>query len=258
MEIIIIIEKYGGYCNRLFQSLHHHAYAIENSKFFLNPSMMGLLIFDNFYFYLFDKLRNKILTFIAKLIKLIHKKDEINFLIGKKFKIKIVNSWDFRAEDLSKKHYQTLKKIYQFKNFETNSKVKFVKNFLHKLRVEGKFIVGLHIRKGDYKTWNEGKFYYGDNFYQESILKIKKSLIKENKDPYIIAVSDEKLYSRKEIDFFFNGSWKDDQFALQNCDLIIGPPSTFTMWASFISEIPLIQLNDKEELKLDNQKVCKG
>ena len=34
MKIIIIIEKYGGYCNRFFQSLHYHAFSIENNIYF--------------------------------------------------------------------------------------------------------------------------------------------------------------------------------------------------------------------------------
>ena len=29
MKIIILIEKYGGFCNRLFQSLHYHAYSMD-------------------------------------------------------------------------------------------------------------------------------------------------------------------------------------------------------------------------------------
>ena len=32
MKIIIIIEKYGGFCNRFFQSLHYHAFSIENNN----------------------------------------------------------------------------------------------------------------------------------------------------------------------------------------------------------------------------------
>lgn len=258
MEIIIILEKYGGYCNRLFQSLHYHAYAIEHSQIFLNPSMLGLLRFDNDYFYLFDKFRNTILFLLAKIIKMIFKNNEINLLIGKKYRIKIESGWVFRADDLTEKHYQVLKKNYQFKNYEGKKKAKYIKSFLKKEKEKGKFLVGFHLRKGDYKYWNKGRFFFDDNFYIEAIFKIKKSLIKENKDPYIIGVSDEKINLINGIDFYIKGAWKDDQWALQNCDLIIGPPSTFTMWASFISEIPLIQLNSIDDLKLENQKICKG
>ena len=51
MKIIIIIEKYGGFCNRFFQSLHYHAFSIENNIFFFNPSLLGLLKFDICFYY---------------------------------------------------------------------------------------------------------------------------------------------------------------------------------------------------------------
>ena len=34
MKIIILIEKYGNHCNRLFQSLHFHSLAIEKKKIY--------------------------------------------------------------------------------------------------------------------------------------------------------------------------------------------------------------------------------
>ena len=68
MNIIIVIEKYGGYCNRLFQSLHYHAYAIEKEIKIFNPSMLGILKFDNSVFYFFDKIiyKQSLLPFCSK------------------------------------------------------------------------------------------------------------------------------------------------------------------------------------------------
>ena len=65
-------------------------------------------------------------------------------------------------------------------------------------------------------------------------------------------VSDEKLSSKDYFDYHSEGSWKEDQITLQCCDLIIGPPSTFTMWASYISKIPLIKIYSKLEIILIN------
>ena len=31
----------------------------------------------------------------------------------------------------------------------------------------------------------------------------------------------------------------EDVYALSQCDYILGPPSTFSMWASFIGDVPL-------------------
>jgi hypothetical protein len=43
---------------------------------------------------------------------------------------------------------------------------------------------------------------------------------------------------------FGPGDPAGDLFALASCDYIIGPPSTFTMWASFFGNVPLFMIND--------------
>ncbi len=127
-----------------------------------------------------------------------------------------------------------------------------------KKKNKGKFIVGVHIRRGDYRNWNKGKYFFDVYFYKDVINKLKTKLINENKDPFFVVVSDEKIIFDIGANFFSEGSWKEDQITLQICDLIVGPPSTFTMWASYISKIPLIKLNSNAKKKLPKAKVCKG
>jgi hypothetical protein len=43
-----------------------------------------------------------------------------------------------------------------------------------------------------------------------------------------------------------NNQELEDMYALAGCDYIIGPPSTFSMWASFIGKVPLFHLHDRE------------
>ncbi len=258
MRIIIVLGKYGGFCNRLFQSLHFHAYALDNGIKIFNPTMLGLLKYDNNFFYFLDSLNNLLLGFLTKYVKFFYKKKEIYFYFNKNNFIKICEGWNFRDYKSTIIYNKKLSKIYSFKSDYLSIKSKRIIKDLDKLKKQGKFLVGLHIRKGDYKSWEEGKFYFSDDFYYKAVNNIKLSLQKENRDPYIVAVSDEKIGLREGIDFIVNGSWKDDQLALQKCDLILGPPSTFTMWASYISRIPLIQLSTDKEPELINQKICKG
>jgi hypothetical protein len=47
-----------------------------------------------------------------------------------------------------------------------------------------------------------------------------------------------------------------DLYALAKCDYIIGPPSTFSQWASFYGSKPLFQLRgDDARIKLENFRV---
>ena len=256
MKILIVLEKYGGFANRLFQSLHFHAFAIENKILFFNPSMLGLLRFDNRFFYFLDGLNNLFLKFLAKIAFFLLKNNNYQISFGKKSYIRFVRGWDFRVNKLTEKYYDKLKVIYRFKD-NKYLRSNFEENYF-KIRREKRYLVVLHIRRGDYKKWNDGKFFFDDKFYKNAIYKLRKELINENKDPYIIGISDEKINSKLGRDYNHEGSWKDDQILLQSCDLIVGPPSTFTLWASYISRIPLIHLNSIKDINFKNKKICLG
>ncbi len=258
MKIIIIIEKYGGFCNRLFQSLHYSAFSIENNIYFFNPSMLGLLRFDNKFFYFWDKVNNFFLSILSKFIKYLTAKDQICFYLNEKNYIKIVNGWGFRENKLTKKYHKELKEIYTFNKKNLKRKAKLLVNYLEKLKKTGKYLIGLHIRRNDYKLWNDGKFYFSDEFYEFVVKKIRLDFVNKNKDPFIVLVSDEKISSKIGVDFISYGSWKEDQIILQSCDILIGPPSTFTMWASYISQVPLIKLTSNKMKKFSLGKVCEG
>ena len=258
MKIIIIIEKYGGFCNRFFQSLHYHAFSIENNIFFFNPSLLGLLKFDNSFYYFCDRLNNFFLRILAKFLKILFGKDDLCFYLNENNYIKIVNGWNFRENSLTKKYHQELKEIYNFKKKKATKKIRLLVNYLEKLKKGGKYLVGLHIRRHDYKLWNNGKYYFSDEFYKFVIKKIRIDFANKNKDPFIILVSDEKISSKIGVDFLSNGSWKEDQIILQSCQIIIGPPSTFSMWASYISQTPLIKLSSNEIKNFSEGEVCDG
>jgi hypothetical protein len=38
-----------------------------------------------------------------------------------------------------------------------------------------------------------------------------------------------------------------DLFSLAACDYIMGPPSTFTLWASFFGGVPLYTINNSSD-----------
>ena len=258
MKIIIVLEKYGGFCNRLFQSSHYHAYSMDKGIKFFNISMVGLLRFDNHYFYFLDKLNNFFLKYLYRFLKLFFRKNKICFYLNKENYIKIVGGWKFRKYNLISKYYEKLNIIYSFKKKNLSEKKLNLIIFLKDLKNQGKFLVGIHIRRKDYKSWNSGKYYFEKDFYKKVLNELKIKLIKENHDPFIFSLSDEQPSKVIGADFESNGSWKEDQIILQTCDLIVGPPSTFTMWASFISKTPLIQLNSEENYDLEKRFICEG
>ena len=257
MKIIILIEKYGNHCNRLFQSLHFHSLAIEKNAKFINLSLIGNLKFDNKFFLLIDFLNNSLLKIASNILSIFNKNNIIVFKFKGFFEIIIVRGWDFRREKLTKKYWNELIKIYRFKKKVDKKNLTLIRKLDYNKK-KGKFIVGIHIRRGDYKEWKNGIFYFDDIFYKNVIDKIRNLLIDSNKDPFIIVVSDEEISKNLSHDLKSNGSWIEDQMVLQYCDMLVGPPSTFTMWASYIAKIPLIQIDCLENLKLNNLRICNG
>jgi hypothetical protein len=50
-----------------------------------------------------------------------------------------------------------------------------------------------------------------------------------------------------------------DLFSLSKCDYIIGPPSTFSWWASFYGSVPVIFLEKpNQRIQLDEFRISKG
>lgn len=50
-----------------------------------------------------------------------------------------------------------------------------------------------------------------------------------------------------------------DMYALSQCDYIIGPPSTFNAWASFVGDVPLFSLYKRDlTLSLDKLELFPG
>jgi len=258
MKIVFLIEKYGNHCNRLFQSLHFNALCINENSVFFNISLLGILKYDNYFFKIFDILNNLVLTFISRRLKRFYKKGKISFRFLKSNEIILVKGWDFRSEKFTEKYHKELKEIYSFKKSFSKEFDNLVNN-LTSLKSEGKYLVGIHLRRGDYKQWKEGKYFFSDATYNKVINQLRDILKEEKKDPFLIAVSDQNISNCINYDLKYdNGRWIDDQFLLQQCDLIVGPPSTFTMWASYISQTPLIKIKSNGQIDFKNKSICIG
>lgn len=140
-----------------------------------------------------------------------------------------------------------LQRIFRPKD-EITSKAESLISYLRK---DNDLIIGVHIRRGDYATWNEGKFFYSLEQYHQFMLRIKE------------------LYKDKRV-FFFISSNEDfstdifegcncvrfgkepsgailDLYALSICDRIIGPFSSYSRWASYIGEVPICYLESEDQ-----------
>ncbi len=115
------------------------------------------------------------------------------------------------------------------------------------LREKYDIIIGMHIRRNDYKTYKNGIYYYDD----ETFLRFMENMthLLPHKKIVFLICSNEKLNKEKYAAFetaYPNGSPIIDISLFAACDYLIGPPSTFTQWASFYGSVPLLKMENKQ------------
>jgi hypothetical protein len=120
-------------------------------------------------------------------------------------------------------------------------------------------IVGFHVRRSDYRTYRNGEYYYGDEAWRNWINQAR-SLFDVGYKRYMgVIFSDEKvdgLLGTNHDLIYGPSSIYEDMMMLSECDYIVGPPSTFSGWASFIGHVPRIQLDTaKLQIEQDSFKV---
>jgi Glycosyl transferase family 11 len=113
-------------------------------------------------------------------------------------------------------------------------------------------LVGVHIRKGDYIDFLDGIHYFDNKKYAQAMEQVEKLLTQTGKKVQFLICSNEKV---NPIDFSgFDVNFSEDHFivdlyCLAKCDYIIGPHSTFSRWASFYGHVPLLHIEKEKAIK---------
>lgn len=145
-----------------------------------------------------------------------------------------------------------LKRIFRPKD-EITSKAE---NLISLLRNNNDMVIGVHVRRGDYVTWNDGKFFYSLEQYHQFMLRIKE-LYKGKRIAFFISSNENFSTDIFEgcncvrFDKELSGAVLD-LYTLSICDRIIGPFSSYSRWASFIGEVPICYLEDKDQTFSEN------
>lgn len=260
----IIIDEPGQLCNRFWSYVETISWAIYNYK------RVYILFWDKSIQY-FDKLRNNRFVRFPLYSKLgirifgytswdkyVHRLFPNNRLCakivyGKDKSERYVEGWPQRGDH---KYLDLIDRSQLVSLFRPNNEIaSSIETMMNKYHNEGYFIIGMHIRRGDYKEFFNGKYLYEHIVFADFMAQAR-DLYADKKVIFYIATNEsypKELFSAFEICKSPGNTSAHDLYALQLCDRIIGPPSSFSRWASFLGKTPLYFIFDKDE-KLTDEK----
>ena len=290
--MIIIIGKTGQTANRLFLFAHLVAYAIEHRQTVSNlafdeygsyfegthrdvfsrfPAQRSLLaptgprkrfLYRGVAYLITCCLRSRLplprFTAILQIFGLDYcelmspkfqdalKDHPLLFLIG----------WHFLDLSLFDKHADQIRNFFQ----PVSPHRENVDALIQSCRAGADVLLGVHIRRGDYKEFVGGRYFYSHSDYA-GLMRRAASLFPGQQVRFLLC-SNEPVPAEAFADFDFRLSSNhlvEDMYSLAGCDYLLGPESTYTRWASFYGRVPLYQVYDlKEEFTRDSFTIRKG
>ncbi len=285
IEMIINEAKNGQLGNRLFYLAHLIGCSIESghtiidysldeySKYFKGTYKQSVFTYPRQYklfsHYTFRKYSLPILIWLKKRLNknsqfiLDHNKikyqtsTEAYFEKIKKSTFLICVEWVNR-EFLKLEKYKTeINAIFEPKD----EYLKRVEDIIYNARKSSDLLIGIHIRRGDYREHVGGRYYFDDESYC--------IIMKEITELFATKTITFYLCSNEPINKINFGNFKiqlgsnhiiEDLYCLAKCDYIAGPPSTYSGWASYYGDVPLhsiIKINKSGlGIKLDDFKIC--
>ncbi|MBO4811320.1 MAG: alpha-1,2-fucosyltransferase [Prevotella sp.] len=251
----VICDAPGQTCNRLWTYVTSVARCIAEKK------RMVIIFFD---------------WTIEDFPNLLHCKF-IYFPLYHKWYLERGNGWNnYKGLTWKVTHNKTWDKVFKFlgftKGWQTRTDTRYLRQTLPELKrifrpsdaimqkaeamvaelkKESDMVVGVHIRRGDYATWNDGRFFFELEEYHQFMLRVKE-LYQDQTVSFFISSNenfDLDLFDGCRCRRFGNEPSGAilDLYTLSLCDRIIGPFSSYSRWASFIGEVPLCFLESKDQ-----------
>ncbi len=252
--MVIVIEQFGNHCNRLFQTTHIEAFCLEAKVPFINLTLNDMAPVYRYFGIPFGKFLSRLVRKLEslgliKVLELIDFQKQTEYEIAmKKAGLVFVRGWCFRRSDLTDKYGSYFRNKFGLKD---KFKVEELVTRTELARSLGLALVGVHIRRGDYVDWNEGKYFYSDTVYERYMSMTKKLVsdhlgIADDKIRFLVFSNDGTEILGSSTIWISQSQWYIDLYLMSLCHFIIGPPSTFSLWASYIGGSKVFHITDPD------------
>ena len=243
---MIFVTDKGRLANNMFQYGHVYAWGREHGR--STMSMRFAYKYPDFRIS-HSRYHNVFVYVVAKLAAKLHLLPVVDFTDGQtdakmdyisSHKHILLKGWWIRFPDLFMKYRSEIAACFDFLPKVHEQVAKSMQP-----SSADTIKLGVHIRRGDYKTWCNGRFFFDDAQYIGLIQRVAHQLTGKQVDVYICTNDfqlDQERY-RQELSpvrvFFPQGSPAEDLCLLSKCDYLIGPPSSYTLIASMYHDTPL-------------------
>ena len=151
----------------------------------------------------------------------------------------LASTWNYRDEKALARCEDNIREFFE------PVKVGNARSVLSGIRRGDKTLIGVHIRRQDYRAFLGGRYYYDDSVYRREMACVLEMMKGEIREAQFIVFSDETI-DESHFEglpcYFAHGSAVEDQWLMSQCDYLMGPPSTFSAWASFMGKVPLARM----------------
>lgn len=278
--MIVIARKYGQLGNRLFLFAHliaaarHYGVELRNPCFGDYAHLFPSTHHDLWCRYIPDRpcetppaiapsrlSRDVLMSSLAASAKLLHgiglrrfpaqvirlRSGEECDLLGDRFgdavasgRPVLVQGWLFRSGPLMQLHADAIREFFRLHaDRQTN-----IRRVIASARRDCDLLIGVHVRRGDYATFQGGQYFFDDTTYATWMQQICDQF--PDRRVRFLVCSHETLDETKYRGLNLSrgpGSAVEDMYALAETDWMIGPPSTFTAWAAFMGNKERLELH---------------
>jgi hypothetical protein len=148
----------------------------------------------------------------------------------------IKDPWSCRDFTNIKKHAAQVRTFFT----PVEKHCRAVEDLVSRARNSCDLLVGVHIRQGDYKRWQGGAYFFSTSEYAAIMARFAAAM-PEKQIRFLVCSNekqDEELF--QGLDYVMGTDHPvEDMYAFAACDFLVGPPSTYTAWASFFGSVPL-------------------
>lgn len=254
---MIFVKGYGQMCNNILQYAHAYVWGKENHipivsmRFAYKYQYFAVCDYKYHHWFVYVFAKMLITLRLIRYFFLDNPADVTPQVINelKKRNMVAVDGWHFRFPELFLKHAEDIKKQFAFKAPVVEQMNRFIVSKTKDVDLR----LGVHIRRGDYKKWMGGKYFFDDQVYINHILQFL-NVHQDKRVAVFICTNDRALnidHYRKalatESVYLSKGNEAEDLFLLSQCNYIIGVKSTFSLIASFYNNSPLYWIADKNQ-----------